>query len=240
VNSSSSVGGNGITGFGGTGRETDGSGGVFTGGSSSAGNGDGDIGIGKCFECNSEAGNFGGDVFATGHINSLNESVKIDHPLDPANKYLIHSSVGSSEMKNMYDGTVTTDANGRAVVNLPEWFEALNSDFRYQLTVIGQFAQAIIAGKIADHHFTIRTDRPNVEVSWQVTGVRHDAWANAYRSPAEVDKPLLERGHYLHPQLFGAPEEAGVEWARHPQIMKKMKEARQKQLHAAQSLNVAR
>ena len=50
-------------------------------------------------------------------------------------------------MMNIYNGNVITDANGEAVVALPEWFEALNRDFRYQLTVIGQFAQAIVAEK---------------------------------------------------------------------------------------------
>ena len=73
---------------------------------------------------------------------------KIDHPLDPANKYLLHASVESSEMMNIYTGNVTTDGQGEAMVHLPDWFEVLNTDFRYQLTVIGQFAQAIVAREI--------------------------------------------------------------------------------------------
>jgi trimeric autotransporter adhesin len=77
--------------------------------------------------------------------------LKIDHPLDPAHKFLLHASVGSSEMKNMYDGTVTTDSQGHATVQLPEWFQVLNTDFRYQLTVIGQFAQAIVAREIENN-----------------------------------------------------------------------------------------
>src|ERR1700728_510746 len=111
------------------------------------------------------------------------------HPLEPANKFLSHSAVVSADMKTMYDGTVTTDASGQAVVELPEWFEALNRDFRYQLTVIGQFAQAIVATKIANHQFAIKTDKPNVEVSWQVTGIPHGAWAISKRTAVEVDKP---------------------------------------------------
>ena len=89
-------------------------------------------------------------------------------------------------MMNIYNGNVVTDANGDAVVPLPEWFETLNRDFRYQLTVIGQFAQAIVTAEVANHQFSIKTDKPAVKVSWQVTGIRQDAWANAcllYTSP---------------------------------------------------------
>src|SRR5208282_5891767 len=130
-------------------------------------------------------------------------SFKIDDPLDPANKYLSHSFVESPDMKDMYDGTVTTDARGLATVALPDYFEALNGDFRYQLTVIGQFAQAIVAKEIGNGHFTIKTNRPRVKVSWQVTGIRHDAYANAHRIPVSEDKPAAEQGTYLHPDVFG-------------------------------------
>jgi hypothetical protein len=89
-------------------------------------------------------------------------------------------------------------------VTLPAYFSALNCDFRYQLTVVGQFAQAIIARKIASNRFVIRTNKPNVEVSWQVTGIRHDPYANAHRIPVEEEKPPHEQGHYLHPELIVA------------------------------------
>jgi hypothetical protein len=149
---------------------------------------------------------------------------KIDHPLDPANKYLYHASVESSEMKNIYDGIVTTDAQGDASVQLPEWFEMLNGNFRYQLTVIGQFAQAVIASEIANHQFSIKTDKPNVKVSWQVTGIRQDAFARAHPLTVEQQKDARERGYYIHPELYGASEEKQVEWARHPEMMKQLKQ----------------
>jgi hypothetical protein len=129
----------------------------------------------------------------------------MDDPLDPANRYFSHASVESSEMKNIYDGKVTTDAQGAAVVRLPEWFETLNTDFRYQLTVVGQFAQAMVEQEIANGQFTIRTDKPNVKVCWQVTGVRHDPWASAHPLEVTTEKPEKERGYYLHPELYGAP-----------------------------------
>jgi hypothetical protein len=156
------------------------------------------------------AGQFDGDVQVNGNLAKAGGSFKIDDPSDPAGKYLSHSFVESPDMKNVYDGVVTTDANGFATVTMPAWFESLNRDFRYQLTAIGQFSQAIIAKKIANGQFTIQTDKPNVEVSWQITGIRQDAWANAHRIPVEEEKSSAEKGHFLHPELFGHAGEAGI------------------------------
>ncbi|HTD23955.1 MAG TPA: hypothetical protein VK738_14960 [Terriglobales bacterium] len=162
-----------------------------------------------------------GGFQCSGAISGSAKNFRIDHPLDPANKYLVHASVESSEMMNIYTGNVTTDAQGQAIVELPNWFEALNGDFRYQLTVIGQFAQAIVAHKIHNHQFTIRTSVPNVEVSWQVTGVRQDEWAKAHPLVVEEVKKEKLQGHYIHPELYGAPKEQGIEWERHPELMKR-------------------
>ena len=226
LTSGSNVGGTGIFGEGGIGDNTDGDGGVFFGGNYST-YGDGIFAASG--SANSWAGLFQGNVGINGILSGGGASFKIDDPLDPANKYLSHSAVESPDMMNIYNGNVVTDANGDAVVPLPEWFETLNRDFRYQLTVIGQFAQAIVTAEVANHQFSIKTDKPAVKVSWQVTGIRQDAWANAHRIPVEEQKNVRERGHYLSPELYGASEEAGIEWARHPENMKRMKELRQKQ-----------
>jgi hypothetical protein len=140
-----------------------------------------------------------------GNFAATVKAFKIDHPLDPANKYLLHTSVESPDMKNLYDGIVTTDSNGLATVALPDWFQALNRDFRYQLTPIGTFAQAIVKDEIADDRFTIQTDRPGVKVSWQVTGIRHDAYAEAHRTQVEEDKPEAERGTFIEPTAAPTP-----------------------------------
>jgi trimeric autotransporter adhesin len=155
-------------------------------------------------------GSFSGNLNVTGTLTKGGGSFKIDHPLDPANKYLSHSFVESPDMMNVYNGNITTDRHGLATVNLPDYFEALNGDFRYQLTVIGQFAQAIVARKIAANRFVIRTSKRNVEVSWQVTGIRHDAYANQYRIPVEEEKAAGEQGYYLHPEVFGQPESKSI------------------------------
>ena len=78
-----------------------------------------------------------GNVRITGNLQKGGGSFKIDHPLDPANKYLQHSFVESPDMKNVYDGIVVLDRKGKAEIELPDWFGALNKDFRYQLTPIG-------------------------------------------------------------------------------------------------------
>jgi hypothetical protein len=172
------------------------------------------------------AGYFEGDVTVTGTFSAPGGLFKIDHPLDPENRTLSHAPVEAPEMTTVYSGNVTTGPDGRAVVELPAYFEALNRDFRYQLTVIGQFAQAIVAEEIAGNRFVVETDKPGVKVSWQVSATRSDAWAKAYHVPAEQEKPEAERGLYLHPAAFGQPQERGVDWARHPELIQRRLEMR--------------
>jgi hypothetical protein len=114
-------------------------------------------------------------------------------------------------MMNVYNGNITTDSNGDATIQLPDWFEPLNRDFRYQLTPIGQFAQAMVSSEIKDNHFSIKTDKPNVKVSWQVTGIRQDPYANAHRIPVEEDKTGDDQGKYLHPTEWGQPASMGID-----------------------------
>ncbi|HNF71312.1 MAG TPA: hypothetical protein PLP34_02795, partial [Chitinophagaceae bacterium] len=155
------------------------------------------------------AGYFDGNLYATNASSSI-KAFRIDHPLDPSNKYLYHSSVESNDMMNLYNGNITTDANGEAWVTLPSYFEALNKDFKYQLTVIGTFAQAIIADEIQNNQFRIKTNVPNVKVSWQVSGVRKDAMAEAHRIVNEVEKSGREAGLYQNPIEHGRPASDGI------------------------------
>ena len=148
---------------------------------------------------------------------------KIDHPSDPANKYLQHTSVESSEMMNIYSGNVITDELGLATVTLPDWFEAENGDFLYQLTTIGRDAHAWIAQEVSNHQFKIASNATFVKVSWQITAVRQDAYAMAHPLVVEQQKPAQERGFYRHPELYGQPQEKSVQWARHPKQLQRMK-----------------
>lgn len=176
-----------------------------------------------------QAGYFEGTVSVVGTFSASGaKQFRIDHPLEPSNKYLLHASIESPDVKNLYDGKIATDENGEATVALPGYFEALNRDFRYQLTVLGQFAQAIVATEIAENHFTIKTDKPHVKVFWQVTGIRQDAYMLAHPIVVEQDKTPAERGTYQHPELFGQPEERALSWKQSPALMEQLKAERLK------------
>jgi hypothetical protein len=166
------------------------------------------------------AGYFVGNAHVVGTLSKGSGAFKIDHPLDPANKYLYHSFVESPDMKNIYDGVAVLDANGEAWVQLPDWFEALNVDYRYQLTPIGAaMPNLFIAQKISNNRFKIAGGVPGSEVSWQVTGIRNDAYARANRIPVEVDKPAEERGTYLHPEAHGKPKALGLDYQRNAALL---------------------
>jgi hypothetical protein len=164
------------------------------------------------------AGVFGGTVRVYGTLTKSGGGFRIDHPIDPDTRYLSHSFVESPDMLNVYSGNVETDGNGDAVVRLPEYFESLNEDFRYQLTAVREFAQVIVAQEVRDNQFSIKSDRPSVTVSWQVTGVRRDPFAKANRNVVEEEKPDGERGTYLHPEVYGQSAEQYVDFAREREL----------------------
>ncbi len=149
---------------------------------------------------------FMGNVDVMGTLTKSAGSFRIDHPLDPANEYLQHSFVESPDMKNIYDGVIRTDARGYATVHLPRWFQALNEKFRYQLTTIRSFSRAVVWREVRNNSFVIRTRRPHVRVSWQLTGIRHDAYARAHRIAVEVPKAARDRDRFLAPRELGRPE----------------------------------
>jgi hypothetical protein len=144
------------------------------------------------------AGVFQGNVDVRGNLSKSGGGFKIDHPLEPTERYLNHSFVESSERKNVYDGIAVLDENGQAVVKLPAWFGVLNRDFRYQLTCIGAFAPLYIAERLSNNQFVIAGGRLGMEVSWQVTGIRSDGWACANPLYVEEEKHALERGRWRH------------------------------------------
>ena len=151
-----------------------------------------------------------GNLFVGGNLSKASGSFKIDHPLDPEKKYLSHSFVESPDMMNIYNGNVALDEHGGAIVQLPDYLEALNRDFRYQLTPIGAAAQLYIAQEIKDHCFKIAGGLPGLKVSWQVTGVRQDAWANDHRIVTVEDKSKDERGRFLYPEGYGYGSERRI------------------------------
>jgi len=138
-----------------------------------------------------------GDVEANGNVDvtgtvsaaTITAGVKmftIDHPLDPENKTLHHACIESNEIMNLYSGNVVLNQNGEATIELPAWFEALNTDTRYQLTCVGGFANVFIKEKLSGNRFAIGGGYEGLEVSWQLTAVRHDKFA--LDNPLQVEK----------------------------------------------------
>ncbi len=164
------------------------------------------------------AGYFHGDIEVTGSVLKSAGASRIDHPLDPGGMFLAQASVEAAERMTVTSGNVTLDSGGSAWVELPRWFEALNGDFRYQLTAVGAPAPGLyVAEGIRHNRFRIAGGPAGLQVSWMVTAVRHDPWAEAHPFAAEVEKSPEERGLYLHPELYGQPPQSNLVWAIHPE-----------------------
>lgn len=157
----------------------------------------------------------GAGVYSYDHVMANNNLIaggtknfRIDHPLDPENKFLNHFSIESNEVLNIYRGTITCDANGVAEVVLPNYVSAININFSYQLTPIGAFAGLFIAKKMEDGKFLIAGAQPGMEVSWQVTGTRNDLYMQKVpgASDVEVEKRTEDKGNYLHPEFYNQPD----------------------------------
>lgn len=153
-------------------------------------------------------------VFANGEIGgSGTKTFLIDHPLDPENKLLRHYSMESSEVLNLYRGSATFDNKGRATVEMPEYFEAININYTYQLTAIGAaMPNLYIAQEIKNNKFEIAGGVPGKKVNWVVYGERNDPYLQKYPEKRKVvlNKKEHERGKYYRPELFDQPEEMGV------------------------------
>ena len=148
-----------------------------------------------------------GDVNVTGDLTTSTATYKIDHPLDPENKYLSHASVESSDMMNIYNGNTELNYAGEAEIELPDWLEALNSNFRYQLTAIGAPGPNLyIAQEVNGNTFRVAGGEPGMKVSWQITGIRKDAYAVANRVKVEEYKAAKDIGKYINPEAFGIPK----------------------------------
>jgi hypothetical protein len=139
---------------------------------------------------------------------------KIDHPADPQGKYLVQAAVQSPDMMSIHNGNVILDAKGEAIVELPDWFEALNHDFRYQFAPIGApMPNLYVAEEIKGNRFKITGGKAGMKVSWQVTGIRKDPYAQAHPIQVEVEKSADEQGKYLHPIEYGQPESKGINYS---------------------------
>ena len=157
-------------------------------------------------------------LFATGDSGATGlKSFRIDHPADPENKYLLHYSSESPFPQNFYSGNVVTDSNGYAWVELPDYFESINTNTKYQLTVLDEtdssdFVWAKVVKKVSGNRFRIRSNKPGIEVSWRVESDRNDLRVK-WRRPTDVRaKYAGERGKYQHPEYYGKPARLGMDY----------------------------
>ncbi|MBS1714174.1 MAG: hypothetical protein JST30_07530 [Armatimonadetes bacterium] len=158
---------------------------------------------GKCLSPNGFGVFCEGNQAATG-----TKSFIIDHPLDPENRYLKHYCAEGPEPRNVYTGHVRTDGQGYAWVKLPDYYESVNTDPEYQLTVVDSsedFVLVKVVQRVVAGRFRIRTSKPGVDVSWRIEAVRNDKWVRQTGHSAEPLKPDVYRGTYLNPELYGQP-----------------------------------
>ena len=165
------------------------------------------------FRGQASAGDYG--LYAVGDTGASGvKAFRIDHPLDPYNKYLKHYSAEGPQPMNVYSGTVVTDAKGAATVELPSYYDSINRNPRYTLTVVDEgedFVLAKVSRRLAGRTFEIRTSKPNVEVSWMIQAERYDAWVQAHAPVVEEEKVGQEKGKLQHPELLGQTEDMGMD-----------------------------
>lgn len=176
------------------------------------------------------ASSSGYGVYSLGNTGaSGTKSFRIDHPLDPEHKYLLHYSTESPEVLNAYSGNVTLDGAGEAVVELPPYFASINKDPRYTLTAVGapmpmlHVAEKISGKALAEGEragpgkvapacsFRIGGGAPGGEVCWRVEAVRNDLRMRLHGAPVEQEKAGPERGMYQHPEYYGLPPQRGTD-----------------------------
>src|SRR5262249_32731738 len=173
----------------------------------------------SCNQCNDGSVSIQRNLNVTGTKN-----FRIDHPLDPKNKYLYHAALESSEVLNFYTGNVRLDAKGEAIVELPDRFEAINRDFRYSLTSVGAPGLGLyVAEEVSHNQFKIAGGQPFAKVSWQLTAIRSDAAMRSHPFKPEEDKPEPERGTYVSPEAYRQPDDKRVKWLHRWELMQTLK-----------------
>ncbi len=159
----------------------------------------------------SVAGAYG--VFSNGNFGATGtKTFLIDHPEAPEDKFLRHFSTESNEVLNVYRGNIEIDANGEAVIELPSYYDAINTNPSYHLTPIGGFAQLYVKEEIKDGKFVIAGGTPGLKVSWAVYSERNDAYLQTYpeQREVEVEKREGQKGKYLMPELHGGSAEDAI------------------------------
>lgn len=147
-----------------------------------------------------------GDMTATGV-----KAFTIDHPADPENKMLKHFAIESNEVLNMYRGVAVLNDNGEATIELPDYFDLINTNVSYQLTAIGTPVQPYVLTEVQGNTFEVAGE-PGTKVSWVVYADRNDPYMqqNPDRGEDVVQKTGERQGKYLQPELYVKPATDGM------------------------------
>lgn len=151
-------------------------------------------------------------IFSQGNFGATGtKTFLIDHPQDPENKMIRHFSIESNEVLNLYRGVVVLDGSGQASVELPAYFDQINTNFSYQLTAIGTPQQPYVMTEIQGNTFVV-AGAPNTKVSWTVYADRNDPYMQ--QNPEMASDIVLKtgdrQGKYLTPELYGQPESSAM------------------------------
>ncbi|MCB0761612.1 MAG: hypothetical protein KDC12_08825 [Flavobacteriales bacterium] len=152
-------------------------------------------------------------VFSNGDLGASGLKLfQIDLPSDPENYYLRHFCVESNEVLNVYRGNVVLDQDGEAIVELPDYFTEVNTNFSYYLTPIGAPGNLYVKQKVEGNTFIVAGGQPGGEVSWILYAERNDPYLQTYPEKKEnvVEKSERERGKLQIPALYNAPDEKAM------------------------------
>jgi len=158
-----------------------------------------------------------------GNLNVVGaKSFLIDNPLDPENKLLKHFCIESPEVLNLYRGNAILNNQGEAVVDLPEYFAAVNKNFSYALTPVGNACPNLfIKEKINNNKFVIAGGQPGSEVSWTVYAERNDQYVKDHPELLETQPVKSGRysGKYMYPEGYGQSKEKGYLYRPEPSLI---------------------
>lgn len=116
-------------------------------------------------------------MIVSGQIKAITKSFKIDHPLDPKNKYLEHGSLEGPEHGAYQRGTA--DGYGTVTVKLPDYWEAL-VDEKYTIHITSRCNHNLYIYSQSQNSFQIRRigssffGKPYILFDYFVIGQRTD------------------------------------------------------------------
>ena len=120
---------------------------------------------------------FESTIIVAGQIKAITKSFKIDHPLDPQNKYLEHGSLEGPEHGIYQRGRVS--GYGAVTVNLPDYFTALSED-SYSIIVTSRTNSQLFVTESNPKSFTVsrigllKFIKNYIEFDYLIIGERND------------------------------------------------------------------